>query len=257
MAFQCAYAGRKLQNRWILKVSLVVAFALAGVLSNSAFAQSTMPATHPTATPATLPVADQSTPKGALRMLFTATDTGDAAVIRSVLHSTNPLEEKMATTMAEMSSAMASLQKAIRTTLGEEQARAQLGDPAAASHMRDELLARQTETIDGDHAVVKLEGMGNFKPVDLIKVDGKWKVLIGKSLEKADPVMVEKQLDATAIQVKVIREIAADVSAGKFKTVADVKQVMDAKVRQALMQYVQEQSKAATQPSTAPTTQPK
>ncbi len=244
-------------KRSLRRSGFVVACAFAGWIATAGFAQTTAPTSQPTTAPSTLPAADQTTPKGALRMLFTATDAGDAAAIRSVLYTASPLEEKMAATMAEMSSAMAVLQTAMRTSFGEDQTRAQIGDPAAAARMRDELLAKQTEQINGDHAVIKLEGMGNFKPVELKNDAGKWKVLIGKSLEKADPSMVEKQLDATGIQVKVIREVAADVSAGKFKNVGDVKQAMDAKVRQALMQYVQDQSKAATQPSTAPTTQPK
>lgn len=233
----------------------ILACAFTGMLSTLAVAQSAAPVTRPTTSPATLPAADQTTPKGALRMLFTATDAGDAAVIRSVLYTASPLEEKMAKTMAELSSAMATLQSAIGTTFGGDQARVQADNRAAASRIRDELLAKLTEAIDGDHAVVKLDAMGNFQPMEFKKIDGQWKVLIGKSLEKTDAATVEKQLDATAIQVKVIRDVAADVSAGKFKTVADVKQTMDAKVRQALMQYVQEQSKPATQPSTAPTTQ--
>lgn len=235
----------------------MAACGLAILTTAVSLAQTTAPATRSTTAPTTLPAADQTTPKGALRMLFTATDDGDAAVIRSVLYTSTPLEEKMATTMADMSSAMATLQKAMRASFGEEQTRTQVGDPAAAARVRDELLAKQTETIDGDHAVIRLESMGNFKPVELKNDAGKWKVLIGKSLEKADPAMVEKQLDATGIQVKVIRDIAADVSAGKFKILPDIKQAMDARVRQALMQYVQDQTKAATQPSTAPATQPK
>jgi len=257
MAKERSVEGSKPRHRTMRHTGLAVACAFAAIMTTAASAQTTAPASLPTTTPTTLPAADQTTPKGALRMLFTATDAGDAAAIRSVLYTSTPLEEKMAGTMADMSSAMATLQKAMRTTFGEEQTRTQVGDPAAAARIRDELLAKQTENIDGDHAVVKLEGMGNFKPVELKNDAGKWKVLIGKSLEKADPSMVEKQLDATGIQVKVIREVAADVSAGKFKNVADVKQAMDAKVRQALMQYVQDQSKAATQPSTAPATQPK
>ena len=237
-----------------LKWSLVLGL----VLSGAAIGQTTIPATAPATAPvATLPAADQTTPKGTLRMLFAATDAGDGPTIRSLLYTSSPLEEKMADTMANMSSAMAALQKAMKESFGEAQTKAQLGDIAAAAKMRDDLLAKQPEQIDGDTAVIHLEGMGNFRPVDLKKVDGKWKILIGKSFEKADPAAVEKQLAATSIQIKVIRDVAVDVAAGKHKNVSDVKQTLDARVRQAIMQYVQDQSKAATQPSTAPATQPK
>ncbi len=239
-------------------------------LSASAWSQTTLPAalpaTRPTTSPAPLPTTgpaaslpgDASTPKGALRMLFNATDAGDADKVRSLLYSATPVEDHMAQTMAQMSSAVAELHKAIKDMFGEEQTKATFGDPAVASKMRDELLMKAPETIDGDSAVIQLDSMGKFAPVEFKRVNGTWKLRVGKSLENVDAAQVEMQLAELAIQIKVLRDIATDVQAGKQKNVADVKQTLEARTRQAMMQYVQDQIKAAsTRPTSAPTTQPK
>jgi len=221
-------------------------------------AQSSAPATAPATTPAaTQPVPDASTPKGAVRLFFFANATSDAATIRSMMFASSPLEEKLADTVANLSAANNALQKAVRDTFGADQGRAELGDPMASARTVDQALEKLPEQMDGDRAVVPLDRIGNFRPMELRKDKGVWKVVISKALEKANPADVEKQLAAAGVQVKVIRDVTTDVTGRKFKNVADVKQTLDARVRQALMQYVQEQSKAATSQPATTTTQGK
>src|SRR5688572_13538468 len=71
-----------------------------------------LPVTRPTTVPATLPT-DASTPRGALRMVFNATDAGDESALRALLYTANPIEERVADATAKMSSSTTVLHKAL------------------------------------------------------------------------------------------------------------------------------------------------
>jgi hypothetical protein len=214
----------------------------------------TKPAGNPTTVPTTLP-ADASTPKGALRMLFAATDAGDEKAIRALLFTTNAAEERLADATARSAAALYAMNKALVGTLGADEAHKFMPDPAIAARARDQKVPNLVEQIspEGQSATVRLDGLGAFEPLDFKKVGDQWKLRVGKKLQSIAPADLEKQLAMVEIQVKVLNDVAADLNAGKLKTVADIKQAMEAKVRQANMEYVQAQQKAAaTRPTTAP-----
>src|SRR5690606_13824978 len=74
----------------------------------------TTPATTLPATPAPAVAAGEaSTPRGALRVLILATDTGDETVIRERIYTASPLEEKMADATARAAAAMPALHRAM------------------------------------------------------------------------------------------------------------------------------------------------
>lgn len=205
-------------------------------------------ATQPATSPATLP-ADASTPKGALRQLFLATDAGDQARIRSLLHATTPQEEKTAELTAQMSAALVQFQKSLADTFGADQASALLNDPAGAARRRDELMPQVTETITGDSAFVRLDTLGAFQPMEFKKVDQAWKARVRP--------MSDDQLAGIGIQVKVLNDVATEIAAGKHKSLPEVKQALEAKVRQGVTQYAESQRRATTAPTTTPTPAPK
>jgi hypothetical protein len=213
------------------------------------------PATKPTAAttaPATLP-SDASTPKGSLRMLFAATDAGDEAAIRARLYTATPLEERMADATARISGATAKLHGALVATYGAEAAHTLLPDPAIAARKRDERLPQLVETVsaDGQTASIRMEGFAAVEPFEFRKVGAEWKLRVGKKLETVPAAEIEQQMAALEMQLKVLNEVAADVAAGKLKAIADVRQALEAKIRQANMEYVQAQQKAAaTRPLT-------
>ncbi|CAN5419779.1 hypothetical protein BH10PLA1_BH10PLA1_01370 [soil metagenome] len=225
----------------------------------AALAQSATPAVEPTTAPTTAPAAtlpaDASTPKGALRMFFAATDAGDEAGIRSLLFTSSPTEEKLADTMSQMSGTGYQLQTAIRTTFGAEQSKSVLGDPAAAAKVRDQFLTHVNEQINGDSAVIQLGGASQAS-IEFRKAGDVWKIRVGKVLDNQKPQDVERNLAAAGVQIKVMRDMITEVTAGKFKTVDDVKQTLEGRVRQALMQLHQERAKSTTEPTTEPATQP-
>jgi signal recognition particle GTPase len=225
------------------------------LLSGSAIAQVAAPAaTKPATKPTTVP-ADASTPRGALRLLFTATDAGDEAAIRARLYTTNPLEEKIAEATARSSSASAALYRAMVGAFGAEQTHTYLPDPALAARGRDQRVQYLVETIneDGQSAVVRMEGMAAVEPFEFRKVGNEWKLRVGKKMESTTANEIEQQMIMVDLQLKVLSEVTADISAGKLKSVADVKQTMEAKVRQANMEFIQAvQKRATTRAATQP-----
>src|SRR5437588_1699337 len=73
--------------RWMIAVASSVLFAL------SALAQSAT--TGPTTTGTAKVPADQSSPRGALKVLAVAMDSGDADALRAVLSASTPQEHRM------------------------------------------------------------------------------------------------------------------------------------------------------------------
>src|SRR5437762_13834309 len=133
--------------------------------------------------------ADQSSPRGALRVLAAAMDAGDGAKIRAVLKSSNPQEEKMVDALVSYHDAVAKFAKAAVDAFGPEDARKLTGDQAAAQAASLEALQAMPEEITGDTALV-----GADKPtqIRLSRVDGKWMVPVGLLSQGVEPEKVQK-----------------------------------------------------------------
>ena len=236
----------------MFRIALIAVLLLGAVVQAQTDAP---PATKPSGNPpATMP-ADASTPRGALRMLFAATDAGNEKAIRALLYTATPAEERLADTTARMSGALVMMHDALVKAFGAEVAHQMMPDPVVAARSRDARLPNLVEQIsaDGQTATVRMDGMGAFEPLEFKKVGSGWKLRVGKKLEAVPPTEMDKQMAMVEIQVKVLNEVAEELNAGKLKNIADVKQAMEAKVRQANMEYVQaQQDAAATKPTTTP-----
>src|SRR5947207_4892218 len=73
-------------------------------------------------------LADQTTPRGAMRVLSEAMDAGDGAKMRTVLHATSPDEQKMVDALVTYRDAIAKFGKSAVTAFGAEDAKKLTGD---------------------------------------------------------------------------------------------------------------------------------
>jgi len=193
-------------------------------------------------TPTTAPV-DQSTPKGALKMLARALEAGDRKVLLELLYADSPSERKIAEATAGLAEATAELRRAAVQAYGETASRPLGVDGAAVADAMARVDA-SVEKIDGNQATVT----SMLDPTDsmlLVQRDAKWRVpmaQIGGAVDAAD---LDKNLHDTSEQVKLLKAIAGEVSAGKFKTAIEARQELDRRIIQSAMP----QGAAATAPA--------
>ena len=204
-----------------------------GVYASGVFAQQTRPTTAP--------AADASTPRGALRVFSTAMRDGDAAAIKQMFIATTPSEQKMVACVAELASAFALLHQSAVKAYGEEEARqfTQDSDVAAA-----EALARIDSAdvvVNGDSATVTYKDQAQL-PFLLKKVAGQWKFPTSNLGRPTDPTDLDHQLAELSLQADIVREIAAEIQAGKFATAQKAAQSWHTRLLQA----------ATSQPTTRP-----
>jgi hypothetical protein len=205
--------------------------------SGAAVVPGTRPATAPTSAPV-----DPSTPKGALKTLTRALEAGDRKTLLEMFAAESPAEQKIAEATAALAEATAELRRASVKAFGEQASRP-LG---VDGHGVDEAFARvdaSTETIDGDKATVSSpEQQGDS--LQLVRKDAKWRVPMSQIAGPAKGAELDQQLRDSAEQAKLLKELAGDVTAGKFKSAVEARQELDRRIMKLAM------------PSTAPSTAP-
>lgn len=205
----------------------------------------TAPADAVTTAPATtqaVPV-DQTTPRGALKVLASAMEAGDKEKILGVFHTTSPLEERMASAMAEMASAVAKLRKVTTEAYGEAGARELIGElpPPGES---DRLVDSATETITEKNATVQLGA--ESPPAKLIQVDGQWKFPVSELAQGVPPEAISRDVEFNMGQAAAIDAIAEEIAQKKYSSAAEVRTALESKLRQ----LVEERRQPATLPAT-------
>jgi len=197
-------------------------------------------ATAPTSAPI-----DQTTPKGTLKLLARALEAGDRKMLLEVFDAGSPTERKIAEATAGLAEATADLRRASFKAFGEEASRP-LGMEAAGEAMAR--VDSSIEKIDGDKATVT-SPIDSSDSLTLVQRDRKWRVPMsqfsGGAVDAAD---LEKNLHDTAEQAKLLKGLAAEVTAGKYKTAMDARQELDKRIIQTAMP----QGAAATMPAGRP-----
>ena len=166
---------------------------------------------------------DASTPQGAQKAARQASEKGDSAALRKLLHATNPTEEKLADAIAENSVAGASAYKAAVARFGEAETRKTLEGvvPMQPTDAEDE---KTKWKIEGDKAtIVPTDKNKPAASVALIKVDGAWKmgmseIVGGRPAEEIDPMvtLLKKQAD-------LMKEAARETGDGKYASASDLR----------------------------------
>jgi hypothetical protein len=195
--------------------------------------------------PTTTPL-DQATPKAALKAFSQSLDAGDRNAILSFLAADTDQEKKIAAMTADLAEAAAQLRAATIKAFGEKDARPLGVDPTAAAAATARIDS-SIETRDGDKVTIR-PADNEGPPMTLIQRDGKWLLPVAelsKDVEKSD---IEKNLGDIAAQIKVMREVASEVAAGKFQSAVDARQALDQRIVKGAL--------PATEPATTPAAKP-
>lgn len=216
------------------------------LLTLPALGQTEGPATEPT----TLPSAplDQTTPRGTLKLYFTAGANSDGDAIASLLLAGDFAEEHMIAALAAARNCDRQLTEAMMKRFPDQwkvDPRAQANKELPGVY---QAIDRADERISGDIATIQAAGAKS--PLTLRRVGQKWFIPLGSIIGSPGPEALEQRAHQIMIQVQVMRGAITDVNAGKFATqdaaVADIKQRM---ITTALADH---QAHAATQPTTQP-----
>jgi hypothetical protein len=211
-----------------------------------AFAQPA-PTTAPATTQASV-AADQSTPRGALKVLTVAMNKGDTDSIKAVFAPANPVEIKMVDAVISLQQSMLKFHAAAVTAFGADEARKlPPGDVEAAVAESLTALDKFPEQVTGDTATV---GEGE-QTIHLKKQGDKWILPVSMLAPQITADNVDQQLGQIGEQSKLLADMTDEVGKGKYKTADDAGKALQLKAMQAAMGHM-----AASQPATAPSGAP-
>ena len=115
-------------------------------------------------------------------------------------------------------------------------------DPKAVAADVKAMVEKATVTVDGDNATLVPKGFP--KGYRLRKIEGQWRY----DLESMDHAPWEQQLQIAKRTLPLMRDMAAGIDRGEYKTVEQLQQAMDA---------VQREMRGGATPTTAPSSRPK
>jgi len=202
--------------------------------------------------PESKPEADKPQPspeepalRDALKALAKALQEGDRDGLRRAMFAANPTEQKMLDAMAGMAAQIAELHKASAKAFGDDEAKVLTGDMAMEIGRIDEAEV----SIDGDTATVRYapraaatgastDGEADAPPgpppMVLKKVDGRWRVPVAELSKDTTPAEIEQRLTDLEAQTKIIGELSAEISQGKYKSAEKAAEAWQGKMMQAL-----------------------
>lgn len=225
----------KTLSRWLCIVGIII-------LTGGREPLRAAPATTSTTTHAAKIPADQSTPRGALKLLAQALETGDGGKVLLVLHAANATETKIAAATADLAAANGAVRNAAIKAYGEEAAKKFVAGSLSEASDR---LDSAAEKIDGDRATVNT-AEDDAEPLTLIRVDGKWVIPLTSVATGVAQTDVDRNLQDVEAQIHLLRSVGDQIAQGKFKTVEEARAALDRELMQAAIKG------STTLPATAP-----
>jgi hypothetical protein len=187
--------------------------------------------------------ADQSTPQGTLKLLFTANAVSDGNTLRSLLLAESPAQQHMLLAMVDKKNADHDLTKSLMARFSDQWKT----DPFLSAQRQlppvFERIDQAQMTLDGDTA--SLQASAASTPFTLKRTDGKWRIPLAVMFRNIDSDQLEQHAHEIDIQVRVMRSAAVDVNAGKYASQADALQDIKEKMFNAAIA----DHAAATQPA--------
>jgi hypothetical protein len=190
------------------------------------------PASHPATAPTSQP-ADLSTPRAALRTLAAALHEGDVWRLQQVIATTAPSEQRVIVGMADLAAALNRLHAAAAKAFGEPAAAKLTGD-------LDDQYAQSLARIDaaevkveGDRAAIRYPGAAQDE-YELKRADGRWRIPAAHFVHGADAATLDRQLAEMALQSGIVRELTAEVEAGRYKNADSAGEAWRAKAMHAI-----------------------
>jgi len=188
-----------------------------------------LPAQHPTTT---APAADLSTPRATLLALNRAMREGDVESIKRLFLAETPAEMQMVEADAQMAAALAELRDAAIKAFGTENARTLTGDTAAGTAESLKRIEGAEIVVSGDAATVHYSD-DKAVPFILKKAGNDWRVPVSQLGKPLNPAALEQRISDLAVQRRVVRDIAAQIRTGNFKSSEKAREAWQSRILQA------------------------
>lgn len=188
---------------------------------------------------------DPGTPRGALKSLTVALDTGDEPAMRKLIAADNPQQQAWADAMIGFSAALAKVRAQSAQSFGPEAARGIVGDTATATSAALQQIDQSTEESDGDRATVRSSDPQD-RPLTLRRVAGSWVVPVTSITGEAAPDDFVPVTERLRRQTAAVESVTQDIASGKLAT--------PEQAAQALQRRQFEARVGAGQPPVAPAT---
>ena len=238
-------------RNWVIAEIVLGALSVAHVLAQPTTQPNPMPPTQPPTTAGTAPTSapvvpvNTATPRGALKMLLTAIQTGDPEGIKKVIHTTTPVEEKMVEALSHRAVAENSFRQAAVKAFGADAAKQLVGDAEASNAVNMSQLDSAAETIEGDSAIVNSNN-GGGEPVKLLKNNGQWQIPASEFSKATDPTKIQQNIDDMNFAANLIDQFAGEVNSGKYKTATEAGESIQLQMRAAMEKYTMQRAGGAT-----------
>ncbi len=172
--------------------------------------------------------ADQSTPRGALKLYAMAIKNADPKQLKEVLYTASPTEEQLVAVMQRTAIAAGQLRKVIEAKFGAEAA-----GKLSMQQPSDEDIAKvdkAVETVDGDNATVTMtDAPGQSVDMKLIKSNGAWKVAVAPMLPPVGEDAAKEAVRGMSNYAEALEATAKDTEAGTFANIKEVNGAIDAR----------------------------
>lgn len=211
----------------MMKLGLVLAVCSLGVAGAFSIRAAAQPAqTQPASTaPAQNLNPEAAHAKDVLKLLARALDDGDRARILELLWADTDEQRNWVSATADLAQASAELRRAAVAGFG-AQASQPLGVDTAATPQAIQRIERAQVSIDGDRAVVQSTEEGSA-PLRLIRRPQGWRLPVAEFCRDADPEEMQRAIDALSAEARLFRELAGEISAGKYTNGVDARQALD------------------------------
>jgi hypothetical protein len=192
--------------------------------------------------------ADQTSPRGTVKMLTEAMEKGSPEEIGKLLHTEKPIEKRVADSMIEMASVISTLRQTSIKRFGQEAETEFKEDPTR--------IDKASETVEGDMARVSYPDTPVAAAIVLKQVDGQWVLPVSELVRDVPQEYLEELLVQRQVEIRLIREISEELAQGKYNSVQETMDSLQGRIQRAVMQQSPPATQPSTQPAATPATQP-
>ncbi|HUB26265.1 MAG TPA: hypothetical protein VL992_12620 [Tepidisphaeraceae bacterium] len=228
--------NRRLSLPLSQRVGFLLLYCFFAILVRSTAAQATNPSTP-----------DSTTPRGVLKLFFSADARGDGDAIEALLLAEHPGEQDLIVAIGDQKDADRDLTGALIARFPDQWKSDPRQQAVADLPQIFARIDQAKQQIDGDTATLQASD-ADSTPFTLRRVDGHWRIPLAVLSNGGNAAELQNRAHQIEIQVNVMRQAAVDVKSGKYATQADAVEDVKRRIYTAALADHIAATQAATQP---------
>lgn len=179
--------------------------------------------------------ASRATPRGTLKLLRQAMETGDGDALRSILLAEGEVQPQMVEAMVQTAQSVRRLREAAVEAFGEREAVALAGPQPTGDPTQMKEIDEATETIEEDRAVVRFTDV-QMNPVTLVRRGEQWHVPVAELAVKLSDRDLSERIEEVRTFNRVMGELTAEIAAGKHQSAEQARQALSSQMLRAVQE---------------------